>query len=252
MRLDEALVARGLAPSRSRARDQVLRGCVSVEGRIETKPARMVATSADIAVADPAGEYVSRSALKLVAGLDAAGFDVAGCHALDVGASTGGFTQVLLERGAAHVVALDVGSGQIAAPLREDARVTVMEGVNAREVLPVHLPYAPDLVVADVSFISLKFVLPVVLGLAATHARAVVLFKPQFEVGREALGKGGIVRDDAAAAAAFEAVGDLILQLGWRIVATCESPIAGGDGNRERLICARHASVPAASTSPLS
>jgi 23S rRNA (cytidine1920-2'-O)/16S rRNA (cytidine1409-2'-O)-methyltransferase len=205
----------------------------------------MVAGDAAIAVADPAGEYVSRSALKLVAGLDAAAFDVDGCNALDVGASTGGFTQVLLQRGAARVVALDVGSDQLAKALREDARVTVMEGSNARDIGQGDLPYAPDFIAVDVSFISLTLVLPAVLALAASDACGVFLFKPQFEVGRDGLGRGGIVRENADVEGAFAAVVAVIETAGWRVVASCDAPIAGGDGNRERLIAACVSTAPA-------
>ena len=238
MRLDEALVARSLSASRSRARDQILRGCVFVDGARETKPARKVIPDVEIEVRDPAASYVSRSALKLIAGLDHADIGVAGCHALDVGASTGGFTQVLLERGAAHVIALDVGTDQLAGELRADPRVTVMEGVNARDLKAGDIPYAPDLIATDVSFISLRLVLPPVLKLAVPGARGVFLFKPQFEVGRDAIGKGGIVRSDADVEGALAAVLAEIGDVGWRIDAVCDAPIAGGDGNRERLIAA--------------
>lgn len=244
MRLDELLVSRGLSASRSRARDQILRGCVFLGGAAETKPARKVAPDAAVEVRDPAGGYVSRSALKLIAGLDVSGFDVAGCHALDVGASTGGFTQVLLERGAARSVALDVGIDQLADILRNDPRVIVMEGVNARDLEADDLPYAPDLIVSDVSFISLRLVLPPVLKLAASGARGVFLFKPQFEVGRDGLGKGGIVRGDADVEGALAAVLDVIRDAGWQIDAVCDAPIAGGDGNRERLIAASASTPP--------
>ena len=241
-RLDEALVARGLAPSRSRARDQIVRGCVQVAGETQTRPGRRVAADDPVTVDDPAAGYVSRAALKLIAGLDAAGFDAGESSALDVGASTGGFTQVLLQRGARRVIAVDVGHGQLADALRDDARVTVVERTNARDLMPGGLPFAPDLITVDVSFVSLKLILPAVLALAAPHARAVILFKPQFEVGPEALGKGGIVRDEAVIAAALERIHSLISGAGWTIVAERPSPIAGGDGNRERLIAARRGS----------
>ncbi|MFN0262698.1 TlyA family RNA methyltransferase [Tepidamorphus sp. 3E244] len=238
LRLDEALVAAGLSPSRSRARDQVLRGCVSVDGRVETKPSRKVPADAKLALEDDASSYVSRSALKLIAGLEAAAFDVTGVRALDVGASTGGFTQVLLERAASNVLALDVGRDQLVAELRDDPRVGVMEGINARDLEPGDLPWPPDFVAVDVSFISLTLILPAVLALAGPGARGVFLFKPQFEVGRDGIGKGGIVRADADVDAAFDAVCRAIVEAGWRVVATCDAPIAGGDGNRERLIAA--------------
>lgn len=239
MRLDEALVARGLSRSRSRARDQVRRGCVTVNARTETKPARMVGPEAVVALDDPAAAYVSRAAFKLAAGLDAARIDVAGMHALDVGASTGGFTQCLLERGATHVVALDVGAGQLAPQLRDDPRVTSMEGVNARDLFAGDLPWMPDVITVDVSFISLMLVLPAILPLASPDARGVFLFKPQFEVGKAGLGKGGIVRDQQAVETALAGICCEIDRLGWSVATIIEAPIAGGDGNQERLIAAQ-------------
>lgn len=238
MRLDEALVARGLFASRSRARDAILRGTVTVDGRGETKPALPVAACAAIAVTDPAQRYVSRAALKLVAALDAFGLDPAGRTALDVGASTGGFTQVLLERGAGHVVALDVGHGQLHDSLRADPRVTVLEGLNARDLAAADLAgRRPDMLVSDVSFISLKLALPPALALAAPGARGVFLVKPQFEAGREAIGKGGLLRDPAnGPRVADDLAGWLGRQPGWRTLGLIPSPIAGGDGNREFLL----------------
>jgi len=238
LRLDELLVARGLFASRSRARDAILRGTVSVDGRAETKPGRTAAADAVIAIDDPAIAYVSRAALKLVRGLDAFGIDVAGAKALDIGASTGGFTQVLLERGAAHVTAIDVGHGQLHQSLSDDPRVTSIEGLNARELAPAHLAAgAPDMLVSDVSFISLKLALPPALGLAAPGAKGVFLVKPQFEAGRQAIGKGGLLRDPADAERVAE---DMRLWLdafpGWRAAGIVASPIEGGDGNREFLL----------------
>ena len=239
-RLDEALVAAGLAPSRSRARDMILRGTVSVGGAAETKPARMVAAGEALAVDDPGARYVSRGALKLIAGLDHFGFDPKGLTVLDIGASTGGFTQVFLERGASHVLALDVGTGQLDAGLASDPRVTQLEGNNARELTRDDLGGTPvEAIVCDVSFISLKLALPPALGLAEPGAWGIFLVKPQFEVGREAIGKGGIVRDDAAAE---QAGADFEAWLGgqsWRVEGRIASPIAGGDGNREFLVGAR-------------
>ncbi|RST87898.1 TlyA family RNA methyltransferase [Aquibium carbonis] len=238
MRLDEALVARGLFASRSRARDAILRGTVTVDGVSETKPALAVVPTARIAVADPARRYVSRAALKLIAALDAYAFDPAGRVALDLGASTGGFTQVLLERGAGHVVALDVGHGQLHESLRDDPRVTVLEGLNARDLAAAHLAgHAPDMLVSDVSFISLKLALPPALSLAAPGALAVFLVKPQFEAGRAAIGKGGLLRDPAdGARVAQDLAAWLANQPGWRTLGFMPSPIAGGDGNREFLL----------------
>jgi 23S rRNA (cytidine1920-2'-O)/16S rRNA (cytidine1409-2'-O)-methyltransferase len=237
-RLDEALVQRGLFASRSRARDAVERGTVTVDGAVTRKPGQPVSPGSIIAVDDPARAYVSRAALKLVAGLDHFGFDPAGCHALDIGASTGGFTQVLLERGAAHVTAVDVGHGQMAAPLAVDPRVISIEGLNARDLTLADLSgIAPDFVVSDVSFISLKLALPPALALAAPGARAVLLVKPQFEAGRAAIGKGGMLKDpyDASRIAGLlqDWLGDLP---GWRSLGLLLSPIEGGDGNREFLL----------------
>jgi 23S rRNA (cytidine1920-2'-O)/16S rRNA (cytidine1409-2'-O)-methyltransferase len=237
-RLDEALVQRGLFASRSRARDAVERGTVTVDGAVARKPGQPVSSGSIIAVDDPARAYVSRAALKLVAGLDHFGFDPAGRHALDIGASTGGFTQVLLERGAAHITAVDVGHGQLAAPIAADPRVTAIEGLNARDLTLADLGgIAPDFVVSDVSFISLKLALPPALALAAHGARAVLLVKPQFEAGRAAIGKGGMLKDpyDASRIAGLlqDWLGDLP---GWRSLGLLLSPIDGGDGNREFLL----------------
>lgn len=241
MRLDEALVARKFFPSRSRARDAVLRGTVSVGGAICRKPAQAIAETDTLTVDDPARAYVSRAAIKLIAGLDAFGFDPAGCHALDIGASTGGFTQVLLERNAAHVIALDVGHGQLVEALHNDRRVSVLEGLNARDLSETHLgSRRPDALVSDVSFISLTLALPPALALAATGAWGVFLVKPQFEAGREAIGKGGILRDPAAGEGVAQRIHDwLDIQPGWRASGLILAPIEGGDGNQEYLLGGR-------------
>ncbi len=238
-RLDEAIVARGLAPSRARARDAVLRGTVTVGGRVATKPAAPVSGADDIRVADPALDWVSRGALKLVAALDAFGFDPAGLVALDLGASTGGFTQVLLRRGAARVYAVDVGHGQIDPSVAADPRVVSIEGLNARDLAAGHLHEPPGIVVADLSFISLKLALPPALALAAPAAMLAVLVKPQFELGPDALGKGGLVRDPQAAEAAARDIAAWLEGQGWAVAGIVASPIAGGSGNREFLIGAR-------------
>lgn len=237
-RLDELLVARGFFASRSRARDAVARRTVSVDGRIADKPAQAVSNDAAILVADPARNYVSRAALKLVAGLDRFALDPRDCHALDLGASTGGFTQVLLERGAADVVAVDVGHGQMAAMLRGDPRVTVVENLNARDLTLADLGGCnPDFVVSDVSFISLKLALPAALQLAVPGARGLFLVKPQFEAGRQAIGKGGLLRDPSVAdVVADDLASWLGTQPGWRALGHVASPIEGGDGNREFLL----------------
>ncbi|WP_274629794.1 TlyA family RNA methyltransferase [Arvimicrobium flavum] len=236
-RLDELLVSRGDFATRSRARDAIERGTVTVDGRPAGKPGLRVPETVVIAIDDPAQRYVSRAALKLIAGLDHFGFDPAGCRAIDIGASTGGFTQVLLERGAAQVTAIDVGHGQLEKVLADDPRVTLLEGLNARDLGAEHVPEAPDFLVCDVSFISLKLALPNALVLAASGARGLFLVKPQFEAGREAIGKGGLLRDpDDAPRIAEDLSAWLDAQPGWRAVGWCPSPIEGGDGNREFLL----------------
>jgi 23S rRNA (cytidine1920-2'-O)/16S rRNA (cytidine1409-2'-O)-methyltransferase len=241
IRLDQALVARGFAPSRSRARDMVRRGGVLVDGLPEERPARMVAADSTIAATDPAARYVSRAALKLIAALDHFGFDPAGLSALDLGSSTGGFTQVLLERGASHVTAVDVGHGEMDARLAADPRVTLLERLNARHLSAAHLGGRKvEAIVADVSFISLKQALPPALALAEPSAWGVFLVKPQFEVGRAGLGKGGIVRDpELARGGADQIAAWLRDDEGWVVVGIIPSPIAGGSGNIEFLLGAR-------------
>jgi 23S rRNA (cytidine1920-2'-O)/16S rRNA (cytidine1409-2'-O)-methyltransferase len=239
-RLDNELVARGLAPTRARARDAILRGHVTVDGAAAARPGAEVRAGATIALDDPAAGYVSRAALKLIHALDHFGYDPTGRRALDIGASTGGFTEVLLRRGAAEVVAVDVGHGQIAPSLAAHPRVRNREGVNARAVTAEHAGGPVGAVVSDVSFISQRLVLPPALALAEPGAFAVVLAKPQFEVGREALGRGGLVRDPVLAEASAVALRDWLAgRPGWTVDGLIPSPIAGGDGNREFLIGAR-------------
>ena len=245
-RLDEALVLRGLAPSRAKARDAIKRGVVSVDGSAEAKPAQMVGAGQSITIDDPAAGYVSRAALKLIAALDGFSFVVDGVTALDLGASTGGFTQVLLERGAAHVIAIDVGHGEMAPSLAADSRVTLIENLNARDLQRAHLDgRSIDAIVADLSFISLKLALPAALGLAEPGAWGVFLAKPQFEVGRKVLGKGGVVRDhEVARHAADDIASWLEAEHCWTVAGILPSPITGGSGNREFLIGARKANSP--------
>lgn len=240
LRLDELLVERGLFASRSRARDAIERGTVTVDGSIARKPGQAVASDCALAIDDPAQAYVSRAALKLIAGLDHFGLDPSATEVLDIGASTGGFTQVLLERGAAHVTAIDVGHGQIHADIAGDPRVTVIEGLNARDLTAADLAgHVPDFLVCDVSFISLKLALPPALALAANGARALLLVKPQFEAGREAIGKGGLLRDPAEAERTAGGLRDWLAGIaGWRVLGLTPSPIEGGDGNREFLLAA--------------
>ncbi|MBK8084772.1 MAG: TlyA family RNA methyltransferase [Devosia sp.] len=233
MRLDQAIEQRGLLPSRARARDAVKRGTVTVNGVVATRPHQPVAPDDVVVLDDPAARYVSRAALKLIAGLDAAGFEPFGKVALDLGASTGGFTQVLLERGASRVHAVDVGHDQLHATLRADPRVVNLEGVNGRDLDAELIPDPIDLLVSDLSFVSVLKVLDAPLRLCAPAAEAVILIKPQFEVGRAHVGKGGVVTDAAAIARAVAAVAGHFEAAGWVTVTTRDSPIAGGDGNRE-------------------
>ncbi|PZF75636.1 TlyA family rRNA (cytidine-2'-O)-methyltransferase [Aestuariivirga litoralis] len=234
-RLDEALVARGLYPSRSRARDAVLRGTVRIDGEAASKPSQIVGANNVLTIADEAQGYVSRAALKLKHGLAQFGISAVGKNALDIGASTGGFTQVLLEEGATHVTAIDVGHGQMKV---HDRRVTLIEGLNARDLSTEHLDRPIQLVVCDVSFISLKLALPAALELAEEGALLVALIKPQFEAGRDAIGKGGIVADPAVHdRVCYEVIAFLRAQ-GWRVLGLTASPVEGGDGNREFLVAA--------------
>jgi len=238
-RLDITLLQRGLVPSRSRARDLIQRGVVSVAGVVVVKPGALVGDDAEIALAEPA-DYVSRGGLKLVAALDAFGLDPAGRTALDIGASSGGFTEVLLARGAAHVLAVDVGHGQLHPRLKADPRVTSLEGLDARALSVREAPDPVGAVVADVSFISLEKALPAALRLAGPDAWLAVLVKPQFEAGPDAIGKGGIVRDAAIGAAQADKIAAWLGSCpGWRVCGLIPSPIEGGSGNREFLIGAR-------------
>ncbi|GHC71468.1 TlyA family RNA methyltransferase [Limoniibacter endophyticus] len=241
MRLDEALVMRNLSVSRSRAKDAIQRGHVVVNGKPVRKPGQIVAVSDAITVSDPAGAYVSRAALKLVKGLEHFGFDPAGKLCLDIGASTGGFTQVLLEKGARHVVAVDVGHDQMDMQLRDNPRVSCIEGLNARAMTLADIGgKAPEFLVSDVSFISLKLALPPALAFASPGAVGIFLVKPQFEAGREAIGRGGLLRDASLGEATAQDMGDWLLsQEGWMVEGLTTSPIEGGDGNREFLLAGR-------------
>jgi 23S rRNA (cytidine1920-2'-O)/16S rRNA (cytidine1409-2'-O)-methyltransferase len=240
MRLDQMLVTRGLAPSRARARDLIKRGFVSINGQVCDKAARDVDGGLTIALAPEAPAYVSRGAEKLIAALNAFNFDPNGRRALDVGASTGGFTEVLLERGAARVYAVDVGTAQLHAHLKDDHRVVSLENMDARELTPNAIPENVAAIVVDVSFISVKKILANVLEFAAPGAWIVILVKPQFEVGRENVGSGGIVRDEDLRRSALATVRDWLgNQHGWTIVGDMPSPILGGSGNAEFLLGAR-------------
>jgi 23S rRNA (cytidine1920-2'-O)/16S rRNA (cytidine1409-2'-O)-methyltransferase len=236
-RLDLLLVERGLADSRNRAQALIIAGAVwSGERRLD-KPGHAVAADIPLEVRGRDHPYVSRGGLKLAAGLDAFGLDPSGRVALDIGASTGGFTDVLLRRGAAKVYAVDVGHGQLDWTLRNDPRVVVLEKTNARKLSRAEIPEAPGAVVCDASFIGLEIVLAPALDLAAPGAFLVALIKPQFEVGPEKVGKGGVVRDPALHAEVCERIKAwLAARAGWRVLGVSESPILGPEGNREFLI----------------
>lgn len=237
MRLDQAMVERHLAVTRSRARDAILRGLVKVDGRIVDKPAALVAETAALELLPGSGlELVSRGALKLAGALSLFRFDAAGRIGLDVGASTGGFTEVLLSGGAARVYAVDVGRDQLHRSLRTDPRVVVLEETDARALTRDHIPEAVKAIVADVSFISLAKALPAALALAAPGCWLVALVKPQFEAGPEHVGKDGIVRDVEQRKLAVERVAAWLTAQGWRVLGNVPSPIAGGAGNQEFLI----------------
>ncbi len=239
-RLDQLLVAQGLAPTRAKAQALILAGEVfRGEERLD-KPGTALDPATELRLKTTGPTYVSRGAFKLIAGLDRFAIDPAGLLCLDIGASTGGFTEVLLERGAARVVALDVGHGQLDWRLRNDPRVVVLERTNARNLTAELLPGPPALVVCDASFIGLRTVLPAALGLAAEGARLVALIKPQFEAGRDSVGKGGVVRDPDVHAAVCATVRLwLAEEQGWEVLGIEPSPILGPKGNREFLIAAR-------------
>jgi 23S rRNA (cytidine1920-2'-O)/16S rRNA (cytidine1409-2'-O)-methyltransferase len=250
-RLDKLLVDRGLVASRERARALVMSGAVLVDGHPETKPGTMLDPAVEIVLREQDHPYVSRGALKLVKGLDTFAIDPAGKVVLDVGASTGGFTDVLLRRGAARVYAIDVGYGQLAWALRQDPRVVVLERQNVRNMELALVPEACDLAVIDVSFISLTLVLPRVAELLRPPAGKpiVALVKPQFEVGRDQVGKGGVVRDEAARRGAVDKIRAWASAHGLVAGDDVESPITGPAGNVEYLLLLRtaeHSASPAA------
>ena len=238
-RIDQLLVSRGLFDSRSRAQAAIEAGLVKADGRVIAKPSEKVADDA-VLEAEAAHRFVGRAALKLDHALTLWPVAVEGRVVLDVGASTGGFTEVCLERGAAHVWSVDVGQGQLHPRLAGDPRVTNLEKTDARDLTPELIPNAPDLIVCDASFIGLSKVLPVALALAAPDADLVTLVKPQFEMDNRAdVGRGGVVKDAEARQAALARVSDWIASRGWTVQATAESPITGGDGNVEYLLWAK-------------
>jgi 23S rRNA (cytidine1920-2'-O)/16S rRNA (cytidine1409-2'-O)-methyltransferase len=237
IRLDQLLFERGMFPSRSQAAASVLAGEVVLlpDRRRAAKPGQLVSGEAKLEVL-PRERFVSRGGLKLEHALATFGLDVDGHRALDVGASTGGFTDCLLTRGAAAVTCVDVAYGELAWSLRTDPRVTVIERCNARRLRPEDLPYAPEVIVIDVSFISLDKVLPAVLGCAAPRFDCLALVKPQFEVGRKSVGKGGVVRDAQSRRRALVSVGESALQLGSSVLRYASSGLPGPKGNRESFV----------------
>ena len=242
-RLDLEMTRRGLAESRERAQRLIMAGNVRVNSRPASKADLKVDAETVIEVVGAASEYASRGGYKLAAAIDHFRVEVAGRRALDVGASTGGFTDVLLQRGAASVIALDVGYGQIAEKLRRDPRVIMMDRTNVRNVTPADLPYAPELIVIDTSFISLRIVLPAVIAIAAPEAAIIVLVKPQFEVGKGKVGKGGVVRDDALRKEAVDGILAFAREAGLEVVGAIESPIHGAAGNLEYLALLRKGNI---------
>jgi 23S rRNA (cytidine1920-2'-O)/16S rRNA (cytidine1409-2'-O)-methyltransferase len=238
-RLDVELVRRGLAATRSEARQAILSGRVTVSGAPAAKPGSLVAPQDPVDLSGPARPFVSRGGGKLVAALDRFGIDPSGSRCVDAGASTGGFTDVLLARGAEHVIAVDVGYGQLAWKLRSDPRVTVLERTNVRTLDPSDLPYRADLVVADLSFISLSAVIPAVAGLVAPGGDLVFLVKPQFESSPADVGRGGVVSDPAVWRRAIERVAEACRAHGLGPDDVMASPVRGPAGNVEFLLHAR-------------
>jgi 23S rRNA (cytidine1920-2'-O)/16S rRNA (cytidine1409-2'-O)-methyltransferase len=244
VRLDRELVRRGLAPSREAAAEAIAAGRVLVSGAPAAKPSRMVAAGEPIQVATAQRRWASRGAGKLAPALDRLGVEVAGRRCLDAGASTGGFTDVLLERGAAAVVAVDVGRGQLDARLRADPRVEVHDGCNVRFLEPEAIGGPVELTMADLSFISLRLVLPALAAATRPDGELLLLVKPQFEAGRQAVGKGGVVRDPAAWAGAVRSVAEAAAELGLGPAGVCPSPLPGPSGNVEFFLLLRAGAGP--------
>lgn len=242
-RLDLEMTRRGLAESREGAQRLIMAGRVRVNSRPASKADLRVDAETEIAIVGAASEYASRGGYKLAAAIDHFQIDIAGRRALDVGASTGGFTDVLLQRAAASIIALDVGYGQLAEKLRRDARVIVMDRTNIRNITSADLPYQPDLVTIDTSFISLRLVLPAVVAITAPEADLIALVKPQFEVGKGKVGKGGIVRDAALRKDALDSIIAFARATGLEVAGSIESPITGATGNIEYLALMRKRSA---------
>ena len=237
-RLDQLVAGLGLADSRSRARALIEQGFVRVNDQVVSKPGATIAADATIAVSGDYCPWVSRGGLKLAHALEVFGLSPENAVAIDIGASTGGFTQVLLHHGAARVYAVDAGHGQLSPSLRDDPRVVVLEKTNARYLRQSDVPETPEWIVCDASFISLSTVLPAALSLARPAARLVALVKPQFEAGPARVGKGGVVREAGVRQAVCREVQEWLESVGWPVDGLVESPITGPDGNKEYLVSA--------------
>ena len=235
MRIDAFLCGRGITQSRNEAKSYIQLGAVTVNGKTVTKPSQSVSDTDVIEVDKSKKKYVSRGGLKLEGALSQFGIDVQDALAIDVGASSGGFTDCLLQNGAKHVICVDSGTNQLVDSIRGDDRVTAIENFNARYMTPEDLEYAPNLAVMDVSFISATYIILPLYQVLASGADFICLIKPQFEVGRENIGKGGIVKDDKARMSAVKRVTEFAEMTGFKTVATIKSPIVGGDGNIEFL-----------------
>jgi len=238
MRLDQALVMRGLADSRARAQNLIREGFVTVGGTVQKKPSYATIQDDDIAVLGAVHPWVGRGGMKLAHAVTHYAPDIAGRVCLDLGASTGGFTDVMLHHGAAKVYAVDVGHDQLHEKLRGDARVVNLEGLHVKDITAEHVPEKIDFLAVDLSFISATKALPFVFPLLSSRARLVVLIKPQFEAGRDAVGKGGVVKDEAVQQAAVQSVLRFLQESGFLLSDVIPSPITGGDGNREFLVLA--------------
>lgn len=236
MRIDVYICEKGLCTSRTEAKEHILGGLVKVNGKLVTKPSFLVSDGDLVVIEGEARKYVSRGGLKLEGAINAFGLDVSGALALDVGASSGGFTDCLLKHGARRVIAVDSGFGQLAESVRSDERVISIENYNARFMRPEDLEYIPNLAVMDVSFISSTLIIPAVYSVLAPMGEFVLLVKPQFEVGRSGIGKGGIVKDERLREKALLDVIDFSEKLGFKMIDTAKSPIEGGDGNIEYLV----------------
>ncbi len=236
LRADQLIADRGLAESRTRAQALIMAGLVFAGGRKIAKPGEQIAVDADVEVRGRDHPWVSRGGIKLAHGLDHFGWDVTGAVAIDVGSSTGGFTDVLLSKGAVRVYAVDSGTNQLAWKLRQDERVIVHEQTSARILTEAHIPEPIDLIVCDASFIGLAKVLEVPMRFARPGAHLLALIKPQFEAGRDEVGKGGVVRDPAVHGRVCQEVADWLTDSGWTVIGVTQSPITGPEGNVEFLI----------------